>query len=184
MAPGAPAASMIGGGGGGRFGGKSGETNMYYAEADASVELSVGAVIESEGAVNDEVTTESVAESTEESPEAEADAKPTIDLDRISRTLDRSLLLLCLGATPKEIKTLPALGLDGKPFLFEGTVEVTILCDKKMANADSVHKDLERVGLVIQGSATRGSIVVGRIPVAKLLDLAQVEFVKRIVPSS
>ena len=92
--------------------------------------------------------------------------------------------MLYLGATPEEIKTLPKKGLDGKPYLNEGTVEVTVLWGGDSAKADDVRKALEKAGLAIEGSATAGSIVVGRVAVSKLLDLAQVPSVKRIVPTT
>ena len=121
-------------------------------------------------------------DSSEESDAAD-DSSPTIDLDRIWRTLERSLLMLYLGATPEEIKTLPKKGLDGKPYLNKGTVEVTVLWTADAGKADDVRKALEKAGLAIEGSASAGSIVVGRIAVSRLLDLAQVDAVRRIVPT-
>ena len=63
------------------------------------------------------------------------------------------------------------------------TVEVTVLWTADAAKAVDVRKALEKAGLAIEGSASAGSIVVGRIAVSRLLDLAQVDAVRRIVPT-
>jgi hypothetical protein len=92
-------------------------------------------------------------------------------------------LMLALGATFEEVPGLPKKGLDGKPFVFEGSVEVTVLLDGSGTTSEAL-KMLEAAGFTRQGEATSGSIVVGRVAIADLLALAQVEGVRRIVPTS
>ena len=165
LAPSAPQA--LGGGGGGKIG----VTEMYYAESDDGLEAVVDAV-----AIEPEPS--------EESPQVAAEpVEPLIDLDKIWRTLDRSLLMLALGATFEEVPGLPKAGLDGKPFVFEGSVEVTILFDGSGTIAEAL-KALEAAGFTRQGEATSGSIVVGRVAITDLLALAQMEGARRIVPTS
>lgn len=108
---------------------------------------------------------------------------PSIDLDKIWRTLDRSLLLLALGATPEEVPGLPKKGLDGKPFVFEGSVEVTLLFDGSGGSSAAL-KALQAAGFTRQGESANGSIVVGRVAISDLLALAQVDVARRIVPTS
>ena len=114
---------------------------------------------------------------------ATPEASEEIDLDRIWRTLDRSLLMLALGAKAKDIKGLPKKGIDGKSFVFEGTVEVTVLWDSSCDEAEA-RKVMAAAGLSIQGASQSGSVVVGRIGIAKLLELSQTTCVRRIVPTS
>lgn len=135
--------------------------------------------------IDERAATESSAVDTinAEQPRDDLATSESIDLDRIWRTLDRSLLMLALGAKPQEIKALPKKGVDGRSFIFEGTVEVTVLwdsgCDESEARAA-----MAAAGLSIQGAAEVGSIVVGRIDITKLLTLAQTTCVRRIVPTS
>jgi hypothetical protein len=141
---------------------------MYYAESDEGLERTVEAVT---------IDSEPLAETPEVAVE------PTMDLDKIWRTLDRPLLMLALGAQPDEVKGLPLKGLDGKPYVFEATVEVTLLIDRSASSAE-LRKALEAVGFTQQGKATSGSVIVGRIAIAKLLDAAELELIRRIVPTS
>ena len=196
----APPATASRGFGGGRSRGRASGVGGRKAQPDMSIgaqapvvggqrEASMSRGIQADTAEDSLAQESLVAESptaetiNAEQPREDLTRSETIDLDRIWRTLDRSLLMLALGAKPQEIKALPKTGVDGRSFIFEGTVEVTVLwdsgCDESEARAA-----MAAAGLSIQGAAEAGSIVVGRIDIAKLLTLAQTTCVRRLVPTS
>ena len=104
------------------------------------------------------------------------------DFEGIWRRLDRRLLLLAFGVEPDEVAGLPRIGVDGRPWLDAGTVEISLLVDAPITTP--LRASLESVGLRIEGSDPRRGIIVGRIPVDRLLDLAALESVRRATPSS
>ncbi len=104
------------------------------------------------------------------------------DFEGIWRRLDRRLLLLAFGVEPDEVTGLPRTGLNGRPWLIDGTVEISLLVDKPVTEA--LRSTLEAVGLRIEGSDPRRGIIVGRIPIDRLFDLAALESVRRATPSS
>jgi len=110
---------------------------------------------------------------------------PTRDLARLVRTLDRRLLLLGLGATLDEVSGLDGPGLDGRPLVDDGTVEVTMLV--KGTDAAAVRVALRRLGVEIEGRSSAGirdlMIVVARVRTDRLLDLGELPIVRRVVPS-
>ena len=124
------------------------------------------------------------ATTAEESAE-EVVTKPAskLDLARIWKVLDQSLLMLALGANPDDVKGLPRMGVDGRPFLDKGTVEVTVLWDQSIGGSKA-RKAMETSGLSIEGSAKGASLAVGRIAIGDLLELAQVEGIRRITPTT
>ena len=75
------------------------------------------------------------------------------------------------------------MGVDGRPFIDKGTVEITVLWDQSIGGSKA-RKAMESSGLSIEGSAKGISVVVGRIAITDLLELAQVEGIRRIVPTS
>lgn len=104
------------------------------------------------------------------------------DFEGIWRRLDRRLLLLAFGVEPDEVAGLPRIGVDGRPWFDEGTVEISLLVDPPVTAA--LRTLLESVGLRIEGSDPRRGIIVGRIPIDRLFDLAALESVRRATPSS
>ena len=104
------------------------------------------------------------------------------DFEGIWRRLDRRLLLLAFGVEPDEVAGLPRIGVDGRPWFDEGTVEISLLVDVPVTT--SIRASLEEAGLRIEGTDAERGIVVGRIPVARLFDLAALESVRRATPSS
>lgn len=105
------------------------------------------------------------------------------DLDRIARTIDRRLLLLALGAASEDVNGIPTRGLDGRPWINESTVEVTILFSSDGSLAPST---IESLGLSIQGESVVADsrLVVARIRIDRLLDLGEVEGILRVVPTT
>ena len=162
-----------GGGSGGTFGspGPNGST--------------IGKTLNSQVEAGSESPTDSLQapESSDQLAVADLSIPEEIDLDRIWRTLARSLLMLALGADAKDIGELPKKGIDGKPLVFEGTVEVTVLWDPSCDQTEA-RQSMSTAGLSIQSSAANGSIVVGRIDITRLLQLSQTACVRRIVPTS
>ena len=104
------------------------------------------------------------------------------DFEGFWRRLDRRLLLLAFGVEPDEVAGLPRIGVDGRPWFDEGTVEISLLVDPPIT--PPLRASLESVGLRIEGSDPRRGIIVGRIPVDRLFDLAALESVRRATPSS
>ncbi|MCH2160375.1 MAG: VIT and VWA domain-containing protein [Phycisphaerales bacterium] len=177
------AAGGFGGGGGGRAAVDSNISGQTIAR-DTGVTESSQDESRALGEATEKVPVETPVKEEAASEQSVSEAGlEEIDLDRIWRTLDRSLLLLALGAEPKDIKALPNKGVDGKPFVFEGTVEVTVLWDSSCDEAEA-RKAMATAGLSIEGEAASGSVVVGRIDIAKLLKLAQATCVRRIVPTA
>ena len=86
------------------------------------------------------------------------------------------------GVEPDEVAGLPRIGVDGRPWFDEGTVEISLLVDPPIT--PPLRASLESVGLRIEGSDPRRGIIVGRIPVDRLFDLAALESVRRATPSS
>ena len=121
--------------------------------------------------------------SEESKEEVVKEPAPKLDLARIWKVLDQSLLMLALGAKPNEVKGLPRMGVDGRPFIDKGTVEVTVLWDQAIGGTRA-RKAMESSGLSIEGSAKVASVVVGRIAITDLLELARIEGIRRIVPTS
>lgn len=105
------------------------------------------------------------------------------DLDRIARTIDRRLLLLALGAAAEDVKGIPTRGLDGRPWIDESTVEVTILFSSDGRLAPST---IALLGLSIQGESVvaDSGLMVARIRIDRLLDLGEVERILRVVPTT
>jgi hypothetical protein len=105
------------------------------------------------------------------------------DLDRIARTIGRRLLLLALGAASEDVNGIPTRGLDGRPWINESTVEVTILFSSDGSLAPST---IESLGLSIQGESVVADsrLVVARIRIDRLLDLGEVEGILRVVPTT
>ena len=104
------------------------------------------------------------------------------DFEGIWRRLDRRLLLLAFGVEPDEVAGLPRIGVDGRPWLDGDTVEISLLVDAPVTT--SIRASLEEAGLRIEGTDAARGIVVGRIPVARLFDLAALQSVRRATPSS
>jgi hypothetical protein len=104
------------------------------------------------------------------------------DFEGIWRRLDRRLLLLAFGVDPDEIAGLPRIGVDGRPWFDGDTVEISLLVDAPVTT--SIRGSLEGAGLRIDGVDAERGIVVGRIPVDRLFDLAALELVRRATPSS
>lgn len=125
---------------------------------------------------------ESKAGESEEVVELEEVIAPTIDMDRLWRVLDRRLLLLGFGAPPTAVPGLPKVGLDGAPWIKDGSVEVTLRIDGGLD--DERRAQLKASGLVTEGSDESSSILVGRIAIDRLFDLAELPFVRRAVPTS
>ena len=208
-APGAGAAFGSGGGAGGGLGMQSGKTTT---STKAGVGMAgsrsrgrsrsrgipvpppaapEGAVFEADDAAVDALPDMDLGDSnvigatTAEESAEEVVTKPAskLDLARIWKVLDQSLLMLALGANPDDVKGLPRMGVDGRPFLDKGTVEVTVLWDQSIGGSKA-RKAMETSGLSIEGSAKGASLAVGRIAIGDLLELAQVEGIRRIAPTS
>ena len=77
---------------------------------------------------------------------------------------------------------LPKVGLDGAPWIKDGSVEVTLRIDGGLD--DERRAQLKASGLVTEGSDESSSILVGRIAIDRLFDLAELPFVRRAVPTS
>ena len=119
---------------------------------------------------------------TVEAAEPEPSLDPSLNMDRLWKVLDRRLLLLAFGADPSAVPGLPTRGLDGLPWIKDGSVEVTLRIDGGL----TVERGelLKSAGLVIKGSDASASILVGRIAIDRLFVLAEVTFVRRVVPTS
>ena len=105
------------------------------------------------------------------------------DLDRIARTIDRRLILLALGAPASTLKGIPSFGLDGRSWIDESTVEITILLASKVMLSKTL---IEELGLLIQGESTivGARLVVARIGIDRLLDLGEIDIIRRVIPST
>ncbi len=119
---------------------------------------------------------------TVEAAEPEPSLDPSLNMDRLWKVLDRRLLLLAFGADSSAVPGLPTRGLDGLPWIKDGSVEVTLRIDGGL----TVERGelLKSAGLVIKGSDASASILVGRIAIDRLFVLAEVTFVRRVVPTS
>ena len=163
-----------GGAGGGASGSSKGkvQTNDLWFAADESLKEI------SDASLEDQLETGEP----EEVVESEEVTGPTIDMDRLWRVLDRRLLLLGFGAPPTVVPGLPKVGLDGAPWIKDGSVEVTLRIDGGLD--DERRAQLKASGLVTEGSDESSSILVGRIAIDRLFDLAELPFVRRAVPTS
>ena len=173
-----------GGGGGGGFA-ASGSSDLGLAQ-EGSV-ISADAVADSLEAVveaSDDQDVIMVGSANEAIDEMEVIDAPDRrdDFEGIWRRLDRRLLLLAFGVEPDKVAGLPRIGVDGRPWFDDGTVEISLLVDAPVTA--TLRTSLESVGLRIEGSDPRRGIIVGRIPVDRLLDLAALESVRRATPSS
>jgi hypothetical protein len=157
-------------------------------DADAPVELPT---MEPEAADDRQVADAAESEVPSDAGDGDSDQTvspptPTHDLDRLIRTLDRRLLMLALGATIDEVAGLDGRGLDGRPLVDDGVVEVTMLV--KGIDAATIRVTLRRLGVKIEGLSSAGiggtMIVIGRVPIDRLLDLGELAIVRRVVPSS
>jgi hypothetical protein len=119
---------------------------------------------------------------TVEAAEPEPSLDPALNMDRLWKILDRRLLLLGFGADPSVVPGLPVHRLDGSPWIKNGSVEVTLRVDGE-SPLDQVEQ-LKAAGLVIEGSDASANILVGRISIDRLFDLAELAFVRRVAPTS
>ena len=103
-------------------------------------------------------------------------------MDRLWKVLDRRLLLLGFGADPSVVPGLPAHRLDGSPWIKNGSVEVTLRVNGESPLDQG--EQLKAAGLVIEGSDASANILVGRISIDRLFDLAELAFVRRVMPTS
>ena len=111
-----------------------------------------------------------------------AEPEPSLDMDRLWKVLDRRLLLLGFGGDPSVVPGLPAHRLDGSPWIKDGSVEVTLRVDG--GSPLGQREQLKAAGLVIEGSDASANILVGRISIGRLFNLAELSFVRRVVPTS
>jgi hypothetical protein len=174
--------------GGGGFAASSASTERGLAQEGSAIPLD-SAVESPEAVVEDSEdqdvsmvgSADAVVEAIEEIAAIETPDRRD-DFEGIWRRLDRRLLLLAFGVDPDEIAGLPRIGVDGRPWLDGDTVEISLLVDAPVTT--SIRASLEEAGLRIEGTDAERGIVVGRIPVARLFDLAALESVRRATPSS
>ena len=121
-------------------------------------------------------------EAAEPEPSLDPSLKPSLDMDRLWKVLDRRLLLLGFGADPSVVPGLPAHRLDGSPWIKNGSVEVTLRVNGESPLDQG--EQLKAAGLVIEGSDASANILVGRISIDRLFDLAELAFVRRVMPTS
>ena len=179
-------------GAGGRFGASSGGGGRASFDQNASSRKQAASVPASRGrgrgrgrgSASREIPAPPVIGSADfESAVVDSPSGSMRDLDRIARTIDRQLILLTLGAPVSALNGIPTLGLDGRPWIDDSTVEVTILLASDVMLSKTMIGEL---GLLIQGESTiaGAGLLVARIDIDRLLDLGEIDLIRRVIPSS